>query len=57
MVGASITGARYDAAYRPRLEDVSRGIRDNNDVPVIAPELVNGLFLKTWLYVWVGNAP
>ena len=38
--------ARNDAAYRPRLEDVSRGIRDNNDVPIIAPELVNGLFLK-----------
>ena len=38
--------ARHDGAYRPRLEDVSRGIRDNNDVPVIAPELVTGLFLK-----------
>ncbi|MBS5290091.1 MAG: PD-(D/E)XK nuclease family protein, partial [Veillonella sp.] len=38
--------ARHDGAYRPRLEDVSRGIRDNNDVPIIAPELVTGLFLK-----------
>ena len=44
--GGLYNWARNDAAYRPRLEDVSRGIRDNNDVPIIAPELVTGLFLK-----------
>ncbi|PQL20242.1 ATP-dependent nuclease subunit B [Veillonella denticariosi JCM 15641] len=38
--------ARESAEYRPRLAEVSRGIRDNNDVPVITQDLVNGLFLS-----------
>ena len=38
--------ARQSEAYRPRLAEVSRGIRDNNDVPVITQDLVNGLFLS-----------
>ena len=38
--------ARESDTYRPRLGEVSRGIRDNNDVPVITKDLVNGLFLS-----------
>ena len=44
--GASINWARESDTYRPRLGEVSRGIRDNNDVPVITKDLVNGLFLS-----------
>lgn len=38
--------ARNSAEYRPRLEEVSRGIRDNNYIPSITSDLVRGLFLK-----------
>ncbi|WP_251424641.1 PD-(D/E)XK nuclease family protein [Veillonella agrestimuris] len=38
--------ARESQEYRPRLREVSRGIRDNNHVPVISKDLVTGLFLK-----------
>lgn len=32
--------------YRPRLAEVTRGIRDNNAVPLIDQDVINGLFLK-----------
>lgn len=38
--------ARESTEYRPRLSEVSRGIRDHNHVPVISKDLVTGLFLK-----------
>jgi len=38
--------ARESDTYRPRLGEVSRGIRDNNDVPVITKDLVNCSYLK-----------
>ena len=44
--GASITGLVKATPTVPRLGEVSRGIRDNNDVPVITKDLVNGLFLS-----------
>ena len=37
--------ARKSQAYRPRLAEVTRGIRDNNIVPLINQDVVNGLFL------------
>lgn len=37
--------ARESPIYRPRLAEVSRGIRDNNHVPVLTKDLVKGLFL------------
>ena len=46
MVGLYNWACNSDT-YRPRLGEVSRGIRDNNDVPVITKDLVNGLsYLK-----------
>ena len=38
--------ARTSETYEPRLRTVTRGIRDDNMVPLISTDVVNGLFLK-----------